>query len=133
MKEKVKMEAKRRALVVDDEASIRFVVSSALKERGWEVEVVDDGVAVEDALQKQRFDLVVLDLMMPGMNGFEVLRQMRSLPAAGWKTQAPVRVIALSGKTGDEGLDFAQRIGADAVLSKPFDVDELWRAVEEQE
>jgi CheY-like chemotaxis protein len=123
----------RRALVVDDEASIRFVVSSALKERGWEVEVVDDGVAVEDALQNQRFDLIVLDLMMPGMNGFEVLRQMRSGAGAGWKTQPPVRVVALSGKTGDEGLEFARRMGADAVLGKPFEVEELWRAVEEQE
>jgi CheY-like chemotaxis protein len=126
------MAAMRRALVVDDEASIRFVVSSALAERGWEVEVVDDGVAVEDALQNQRFDLVVLDLLMPGMNGFEVLRQMRSMPAAGSKTQAPVRVIALSGKAGDEGLDFAKRIGADAVLSKPFDLEELWSVIERQ-
>ncbi len=123
------MAANRRALVVDDEESIRFVVGRALKDRGWDVRVVDDGVAVEDRLHDEKFDLVVLDLMMPGMNGFEVLRQMRSSQGAGGKTQPDVRVIALSGKAGGEGLDFARRIGADAVLPKPFDLDDLWAAV----
>ncbi len=124
------MAGKGRALVVDDEASIRFVVARALKDQGWEVRVIEDGVAVEESLRNDNFDLVILDLMMPGMNGFEVLRQIRSFPDRGWKTQSSVRVVALSGKTGDEGLDFAQRIGADAVLSKPFDIEELWRVLE---
>lgn len=117
-----------RALVVDDEASIRFVVSRALKDRGWDVRVVDDGVAVLDYLQNERFDLVVLDLMMPGMNGFEVLRQVRMAADSGWATPATVRVVALSGQAGDDGLGFAQKIGADAVLSKPFELDDLWKA-----
>jgi CheY-like chemotaxis protein len=120
-----------RALVVDDEDSMRFVVSRALEDRGWDVRAVDDGVAVEDYLQAESFDLIVLDLLMPGMNGFEVLRRLRSSGEAGWKTQASVRVVVLSGKTGEEGLDFARRIGADAVLGKPFDLEELWHAVGE--
>ncbi len=124
------MAVQRRALIVDDEPSIRFVVSKALEERGWAVRKLDDGVYVEDALEHDAFDLVVLDLMMPGMNGFEVLRKMRALANGNWKTRASVRVIALSGKAGDEGLGFAQRIGADAVLSKPFEVEELWRVIE---
>jgi len=120
------MTRRSRVLVVDDDASIRFVVSRALKDRGWDVRVVDDGVAVEDLLLMERFDLIVLDLMMPGMNGFEVLRRVRAGGESGWKTPPTVRVIALSGKAGDEGLDFAQRIGADAVLSKPFEIEDLW-------
>lgn len=120
-----------RALVVDDEASIRFVVSRALKERGWDVRVVDDGVAVRECVQNEKFDLLVLDLMMPGMNGFEVLRQIRAGGESGWLTPSTVRVVALSGKAGDEGLGFAQRIGADAVLSKPFELEDLWIAVAE--
>ena len=123
------MTRQSRALVADDEASIRFVVSSALKDRGWEVRAVDDGVSVVDSLQKERFDLVLLDLMMPGMNGFEVLRQVRAGGLSAWKTQPSVRVVVLSGKAGSEGLDFARRIGADAVLGKPFSLDELWEAV----
>jgi len=124
------MARQRRALVVDDEASLRFVVSQALTDRGWHVRVLDDGDAVEEAVQCEKFDLVVLDLLMPGMNGFEVLRRLRCGAAAGWKTAATVRVVALSGKAGEEGLGFAQRIGADAVLSKPFDIEDLWRAAE---
>lgn len=112
--------------MVDDEASIRFVVSRALKDRGWDVRVVDDGIAVEEYLQNERFDLVVLDLMMPGMNGFEVLRRVRAGGDAGWATPPTVRVVALSGKAGEEGLEFAHRIGADAVLSKPFEIEDLW-------
>lgn len=118
-----------RALVVDDEQSVRFVVSRALKDRGWDVRGVDDGVAVEEALQEEAFDLVVLDLMMPGMNGFEVLRRLRAGGEGQWRTNAAVRIVVLSGKTGEEGLDFARRIGADAVLGKPFDVDDLMKAV----
>ncbi len=118
-----------RALVVDDEPSMRFVVSRALKDRGWDVRSLDDGVAVLEHLQAERFDLVVLDLLMPGMNGFEVLRQVRGACEAGWKTPASVRVVVLSGKAGEEGLEFAQRIGADAALCKPFDLDDLWRVI----
>lgn len=123
------MARQSRALVVDDEPSIRFVISRALKDRGWDARVLDDGVAVLDHLQAEHFDLILLDLMMPGMNGFEVLRQVRSAGEAGWKTPSSVRVVVLSGKAGEEGLEFAQRIGADAALSKPFDIDDLWKVI----
>lgn len=121
--------SKRKALVVDDEQSVRFVVSRALKDAGWEVRVVDDGVAVRDHLQSERFDLLVLDLLMPGMNGFEVLRELRSSASDSWKSSNKLRVVVLSGGTGEDGLEFAARIGADATLAKPFELEDLWSAV----
>ncbi len=92
--------------------------------------VLDDGVGVEECLRAERFDLIVLDLMMPGMNGFEVLRQVRAGGESGWRTQPAVRVVALSGRAGEEGLEFARRIGANAVLGKPFELEDLWNVVE---
>ena len=121
-----------RALIVDDDRSIRFVLRQALHDQGWEVDEVDDGAVVEDALEATRFDLLLLDLYMPGMNGFEVLRRIRQ-PHAGvlpmWKTPPSVGIVVLSGAAGRDGLSFAARLGADACLQKPFDIADLLAAV----
>jgi CheY-like chemotaxis protein len=118
----------RRALIVDDDRSVRFVVREALRNHGWEVEEADDGALVEERLESTRYDLLLLDLYMPGMNGYEVLRRIRQ-PHAGvlpvWKTPPDVRIVVLSGAAGQGGLDFAERLGADSCLRKPFDVDEI--------
>jgi len=124
------MAAKRRALVVDDERSIRLVLRDLLALDGWDVVTAEDGAEVEDRLSEERFDLIVLDLQMPGMNGFEVLRMLRQAsPEAHstWKTAADVRVVALTGGGNPEALAFAQRVGANATLTKPFDVHEVRR------
>ena len=121
-----------RALIVDDEQSVRFVLRHALREGGWEVEEVDDGSVVEERLEQQRYDLLLLDLYMPGMNGFEVLRRIRQ-PHAGvrplWKTPSDVGIIVLSGAAGRSGLSFAARLGANACLQKPFELIDLLAAV----
>lgn len=118
----------RRALIVDDDRSVRFVVREALRNHGWEVEEVDDGALVEDRLESTRYDLLLLDLYMPGMNGYEVLRRIRQ-PHAGvlpvWKTRPDVRIVVLSGAAGQGGLDFAERLGADSCLKKPFDIADI--------
>jgi DNA-binding response OmpR family regulator len=122
----------RKVLIVDDEEAIRFVLRRALSEQGWSVDEVEDGAEVEDSLEKKRYDLVILDLYMPGMNGFEVLRLLRrggSLPQPSWKTPKDVKVLVVSGAAGEEGLDFACRIGADANLRKPFELSEVRRIV----
>jgi CheY-like chemotaxis protein len=121
-----------QALIVDDDQSVRFVLREALQETGWSVAEIDDGSLVEEQLEQRRYDLLLLDLYMPGMNGFEVLRRIRR-PEAGmqtvWKTPPTVRIIVLSGAAGRSGLEFAARLGADACLTKPFEVSDLLAAV----
>jgi DNA-binding response OmpR family regulator len=106
-----------RVLVVDDDPNVSEVVTRYLEREGYEVESVADGlVAVERALADPP-DLVVLDLMLPGIDGLEVCRRLRAV--------APVPVIMLTAR-GDEtdriiGLD----LGADDYLAKPFSPREL--------
>ena len=122
---------RRRALIVDDDLAIRFVLRHALANDGWQVEEVDDGAVVEERLEATRYHLLVLDLYMPGMNGFEVLRRIRQ-PHGGvhtWRTAGDVRIVVLSGAAGREGLAFAARLGADACVRKPFDLAEVLQAV----
>jgi CheY-like chemotaxis protein len=121
-----------KALIVDDDQSVRFVLRQALLQSGWSVAEVDDGSLVEEQLETSRYDLLLLDLYMPGMNGFEVLRRIRR-PFAGvspvWKTPPTVGIIVLSGAAGREGLAFASRLGADACLPKPFELADVLAAV----
>jgi len=59
-----------KALIVDDDQSVRFVLRGALRNDGWVVAEVDDGAVVEEQLERRCYDLLLLDLYMPGMNGF---------------------------------------------------------------
>jgi CheY-like chemotaxis protein len=122
----------RKVLIVDDDQSIRFVLREVLRADGWAVDEVEDGAAVEDQLERQRYDLLMLDLYMPGMNGFEVLRRIRQSHAAVlpiWKTPPTVGIIVLSGAAGSEGLNFAARLGADICLRKPLELSDVIAAV----
>ena len=106
-----------RVLVVDDEPQIRRALRTALAGHGYQVEVAADGEAALTALATRVPDVVVLDLVMPGVDGFEVLRQTRT-----WST-VPVIVLSARGQERDkvEALD----LGADDYLTKPFGMAEL--------
>jgi CheY-like chemotaxis protein len=121
-----------QVLIVDDDQSVRFVLRKALQEGGWIVREVDDGSVVEEELENQRYDLLLLDLYMPGMNGFEVLRRIRQ-PHAGvlplWKTPPTVAIVVLSGAAAPDALSFASRLGADACVQKPFEIDDVLAAI----
>jgi len=116
----------KRALVVDDDASTRFVLGEVLKDIGIDVVLADDGQDVPELLQQQRFDLLVIDLYMPGMNGFEVLRHLRR-PEAGIlpsrRTRDSARVLVVSGESHTPSIANARALGADEYLVKPIDVD----------
>ncbi len=106
-----------RVLVVDDEAQIRRALRTALTGHGYRVEVADDGDAALQALASQVPDVLVLDLVMPGVDGFEVLRQTRT-----W-SNLPIVVLSARGDERDkvQALD----LGADDYLTKPFGMEEL--------
>ena len=116
------------ALVVDDDASIRFVLGRALEGLGIRVTEVDDGAEVMAMICGHHFDLLVIDLYMPGMNGFEVLRQVRrSAPGLrpAPRTSRDVPVLVVSGEIEPESIANARHLGATAQLPKPVDIDDF--------
>jgi len=109
-----------RLLLVEDHDSLAEWVSRALSEAGYAVDVMKRGDHADHALLSQPYDLVVLDLSLPGLDGLEVLRRMRSRDAT---AQTPVLVLTARGAMEDrvKGLN----LGADDYLPKPFDLPEL--------
>ena len=106
-------------LVVDDEATIREVVGRYLSREGFEVREAADGFAALDELRFDPPDLIVLDLMLPGVDGLTITRQIRQ----GKHPNIPIIMLTAKGETKDRirGLD----IGADDYLAKPFSPREL--------
>jgi two-component system KDP operon response regulator KdpE len=111
-----------RILVVDDEVRILNFLSTKLKASGYEVLTAPDGVRGLEQAQAQEPDLVVLDLLMPRMDGLEMLKQLR--------TFSPVPVIILTAKGADTDRIKGLQLGADDYLPKPFNPDELVARIE---
>jgi len=120
------MEPKRRVLIVDDEPNIVLSLEFLLRQQGYEVTVARDGEEALAAAAAQRPDLVVLDVMLPGLDGFEVCRRLRERSEL-----AGLKILLLTARGRDvdrvRGLDE----GADAYMSKPFSTRELMTAVAE--
>jgi two-component system KDP operon response regulator KdpE len=111
---------KQLVLVVDDEASIVRLLRATLEADGFAVATADRGVKALNIINTERPDLVVLDVMMPEMDGFETLRRIRS------QSQVPrVPVIMLTARTGDIDKLQGFQSGADDYVTKPFNPDEL--------
>ena len=111
-----------RVLVVDDEQRILNFLSSKLKLSGYEVLTAGNGVEALERVQAQEPDLVVLDVMMPKMDGFETLKELRTF------SSVPVIILSAKGANADKvkGL----HLGADDYLAKPFSPDELVARIE---
>ena len=109
-------------LVVDDEPTITEVVSRYLERAGYAVRVAGDGPEALRLAAESRPDLVVLDLMLPGMDGLEVMRRI-SEPANGSGRRVSVILLTAKGDAGDRILGL--RLGADDYVAKPFSPAEL--------
>lgn len=109
-----------KILVVDDELSIRELVSFNLEKAGFLVESLDDGLKALEYLKKSPPDLVVLDLMLPGMDGLDVCRKVRQME----KTKF-LPVLILTARAGEIDRVVGLEIGADDYLTKPFSPREL--------
>ena len=111
-----------RILVVDDDRELRETISEILVDAGFVIAAAGSGEEALDILHKQTFDLVLLDMIMPGLGGQEILPLL--------KRQAPrTRVIMITAFATVDNAVEAMRRGADDYLTKPFKVDELLTAV----
>ncbi|WP_395015436.1 response regulator [Dongia sp.] len=108
-----------RILVADDNADMRAYIARLLGQR-WQVETVADGAAALDAIRRERPDLVLTDVMMPKLGGFELLRSLRDDPHS-----RDLPVIVLSARAGEEARVEGLDAGADDYLTKPFSAREL--------
>ncbi|MGR6319391.1 response regulator transcription factor [Micromonospora soli] len=106
-----------RVLVVEDDASIREVSALGLRRSGFRVETAVDGPAALAAWRARPVDLIVLDVMLPGLDGFEVCRQIRRT------SQVPI--LMLTARTDTIDVVVGLECGADDYLRKPFDLPEL--------
>lgn len=106
-----------RILVVDDDRELCSMLSEFFRQRGFSVECERDGTDGLNRATTETFDLLILDVMLPGVDGFQALQALRR------KTQMPVLMLTARGERGEriQGLD----LGADDYLPKPFDPDEL--------
>jgi DNA-binding response OmpR family regulator len=111
------MEPTARVLVVDDEPAIRSLLESELSEAGFEVRSACDGPAGLHIVKAWEPDLILLDVMMPKVDGISILPRYRAL------TQAPIFII--SAKGGTEDKVFGLERGADQYIAKPFEIPEL--------
>lgn len=108
-------------LIVEDEKPIAQLIDMSLSRAGYQCEQVHDGLVAADRLEKVGYDLVLLDIMLPGLDGYELLEYLRPMGT-------PVIFITAKGTLGDRvrGL----RLGADDYIVKPFEVAELVARVE---
>jgi len=125
------MKQQTKILVVDDKRDIVETVSYCLAEEGFEVSAAFDGRQALDKARAEEPDLIVLDVMLPGENGYQVARFLREDSQAGRISKRP-KVLLLTARTVCDGQreDFLQTwSGADAMMYKPFDLEELVRCV----
>ena len=115
---------KKRILAVDDSPEALSLLEKVLKREGYEVMVVQDGTAALEVLSSQAFDLVLLDVMMPGVDGFEVSRKLRQADTPG-----KVPVVFITAKDDAESMREGFHSGGSVFLTKPFTPIQLAKLV----
>ena len=110
----------RNVLIADDEQNIVISLQYLMKREGHAVSVARDGREALAAIQRDRPDLVLLDVMMPGLSGFDVCQAVRADPEL-----AAVKILLLTAKGRDTDLAKGLALGADAYMTKPFSTQEL--------
>jgi DNA-binding NtrC family response regulator len=111
-------------LIVDDDDGMRDTLLDILEEEGYRVALAEDGLTALDAIKSARFDLVLMDIVMPRMNGVEVLKHVKSI-------DEDVLVIMMTAYAGNDLIEQAMELGAYRVLRKPLDVTEVLSLIRE--
>jgi twitching motility two-component system response regulator PilH len=111
-------------MVVDDSPTDLKVITKALQSKGFRVVTAVDGEEAIEAAVRERPQLIVLDIILPKKNGFQVCRQLKTTP----DTQG-IKIVLISSKSQDADRFWGLKQGADAYLTKPFEEEELLKAV----
>lgn len=107
----------KKILIIEDDTDIQMIEEAYLQASGFQTEIAADGIQAEDALKNSTFDLILLDLMLPGKSGYDICREIRE------KTDIPILMVTARTESIDKirGLG----LGADDYIAKPFDPAEL--------
>ena len=116
------MASRKLVLVVDDEEDIRFVVEMLLKRHGYDVETAEDGLQALEKVKQKHYDLIILDILMPKMDGYEVAKNLGEMGIT-------TPIIMLTAKADDKSMWEGFRHGATLYVPKPFENKYLLDAV----
>ena len=114
-----------RILVVDDDKEVRDVLQNLLEMKKYEVLTAPDGMVAVASMSKHKPDLMILDVTMPRMSGFQTCQAIRRM-----KGYSDIPVIFLTAKKSERDKEFGSRIGGDVYITKPYNQVELLRVIE---
>jgi len=115
-----------KILIVDDDGGIRMLLSKFLEREGFEIVVAEDGLEGVEIAKKTQPDIIILDVVMPRMDGITAARLIKF-----YKPLAEVPIIFLTAKDADKEIELAQEARADVYITKPFDVHQVIHVVKE--
>ena len=105
----------KQVLLIEDEPNIIEAISFILSRDGWSVKTHSNGADAVDIVRERQPDVLILDVMLPGKSGYDILRELRSQPHG---ADLPVLMLTARGQTKDR--EIAERAGCDAFMAKPF-------------
>ena len=116
------MAEKSRVLVVDDEEALRYLLSTELAAEGYEVDTAGDGDEAIEIIKKKDYDVVLLDIKMPRVDGFEVLKFIK-------QNKPEIKVIMLTAYADVKNAIEALKLGASDFVSKPYDLEDILTSI----
>jgi len=120
------MKNTRKIIVIEDDRDISELIAYNLRQQGYFCEQVFSGLDAVDELKRKPFEIIILDLMLPGIDGFDICRELKS------EGDNPRRfIIVVSARNSAEDKIYANMLGANMYLTKPFKVAQLIEAVDE--
>jgi DNA-binding response OmpR family regulator len=117
----------KRILIVDDDPGIVNLLRLLLEERGYEIFIARDGREALELLETQQVELILADVAMPHLNGYELCQRVKNSPNP---QLVLTPVILMSGRTLDSDIRYGKSLGADDYLAKPFDIEDLLAVVQ---